>query len=71
MELYEEPALEEYQYTEEVNEYNLMIQSIITNKGFYVARYEAGNENEKAISKKGVMPWFNIPWGRKYEYIRK
>lgn len=63
MELYEEPALEEYQYTEEADEYNLMIQSIITNKGFYVARYEAGTENEKAISKKGVMPWFNIPWG--------
>lgn len=37
-------------------EYNDMISSIQKYGGFYVARYETGIENGKAISKIGVMP---------------
>ena len=37
-------------------EYNDMIESIQQYGGFYVARYETGNENEMAISKINVIP---------------
>ena len=38
------------------NEYNSMISSIKTNKGFYVGRYEMGIENGNAVSKLGITP---------------
>ena len=48
----------------ETTEYNLMRTSVINNKGFYVARYEASEgTGSKAKSKSGAMPWVNIPWG--------
>ena len=37
-------------------EYNSMIASIKTNKGFYVGRYEMGIENGNAVSKLGITP---------------
>ena len=51
----------------ETTEYNSMRTSVINNKGFYVARYEAsegtGESTGKVQSKAGAMPWVNIPWG--------
>ena len=45
----------------ETAEYNLMRISVINNKGFYVARYEASEgTGSKAESKSGAMPWVNI-----------
>ena len=48
----------------ETTEYNSMRTSVINNKGFYVARYEASQgTGSKAESKAGAMPWVNIRWG--------
>ena len=51
----------------ETTEYETMQTSVINNKGFYVARYEAsegtGKSAGKVQSKAGAMPWVNIPWG--------
>ena len=51
----------------ETTEYETMQTSVINNKGFYVARYEAsegtGESAGKVQSKAGAMPWVNIPWG--------
>ena len=51
----------------ETTEYETMQTSVINNKGFYVARYEAsegtGESTGKVQSKAGAMPWVNIPWG--------
>ena len=51
----------------ETTEYNSMRTSVINNKGFYVARYEAsegtGESTGKVQSKAGAMPWVDIPWG--------
>ena len=51
----------------ETTEYNLMRTSVINNKGFYVARYEAsegtGESAGKVQSKEGATPWVNIQWG--------
>ncbi|MEG1204539.1 MAG: hypothetical protein RSE00_04695, partial [Clostridia bacterium] len=53
--------------TEEVK---AMYKSVETNKGFYIARYEAGKINGtatdgtvKPVSKKGVAVWNYISWG--------
>ena len=52
--------------TEKIN-YNKMKQSVEENKGFYIARYEAGKENVDGVytvvSKKGATVWNNIAWG--------
>ena len=62
-----EPSQEEARYPNEVEEYNKMKQSVEDNKGFYVARYEAGKENidgvDTVVSKKGAEVWKNIAWG--------
>ena len=50
-------------YVSDIEEYNEMKASIEKNKGFYVARYEAGNENGNVVSKKGKKVWNNVPWG--------
>ena len=51
----------------ETTEYEAMQTSVINNKGFYVARYEAsegtGESTGKVQSKAGAMPWVDIPWG--------
>ncbi len=41
-----------------------MYKSVNDNKGFYIGRYEAGNDgSNNAISKKGVNVYNNIKWG--------
>ena len=41
-----------------------MYKSVKENKGFYIGRYEAGNDGaNNAISKKNVEPYRNIKWG--------
>ena len=60
---YYEPAPEGSRYPSEVEEYNAMKASVEKNKGFYVARFEAGNENGKVVSKKGAIVWDNVRWG--------
>ena len=48
----------------ETTEHNLMRTSVINNKGFYVARFEASEgTGSKAESKPGVEPWRYIAWG--------
>ena len=52
-----EIGLTEETFNKQMKEdYNLMIKSIQTYGGFYVARYEMGLENNMAISKLGVKP---------------
>ena len=58
-----EPAGAGYGYSTEIEDYNTMYASIEKNKGFYVARFEAGNDNGEVVSKKGIMPWNNVQWG--------
>ena len=64
---YHEPSQEGYRYEGEETEYNLMKQRVEENKGFYVARYEAGKENvggvDTVVSKKGANVWNYIKWG--------
>ena len=43
-----------------------MYKSVNDNKGFYIGRYEAGNDgSDNAISKKGVNVYNNIKWGNR------
>lgn len=64
------------------NEYNTMIESIKNYGGFYVGRYEMGEENNLPITKKGIMPtssgdepsltWYGLyAMAKKYENGRK
>ena len=47
-----------------------MYKSVNDNKGFYIGRYEAGNDgSDNAISKKGVDVYNSIPWGNVGETI--
>lgn len=49
----------------DINSYNQEYDDSIMNyKGFYVARYEAGREDDDnvPVSKKGVVPWTRIVW---------
>ena len=49
--------------TETAEEVTKMYSSVETNHGFYVGRYEAGNDgSNNAISKKGVNVYNNIGW---------
>ena len=62
----------EYGYPKEEEEYNLMKLSVEENKGFYVARYEAGIETidnvERIVSKKGVEVYIG-KWGNSAQSI--
>ena len=59
-----ELAPEGSRYEAEESEYNSMKTSVETNKGFYVARFEASEgTGSKAESKPGVEPWRYIAWG--------
>ena len=59
------------EYTEETGdgtstgtEVQDMYKSVKDNKGFYIGRYEAGNDgDDNAVSKKGVNVYNNIKWG--------
>ncbi len=49
----------------DINDYNTQYDDSVNNyKGFYIARYEAGQDEETgfAISKAGVTPWTQITW---------
>ena len=48
--------------TDKTDEVTKMYESVKTNGGFYIGRYEAGNENGKAVSKKNATV-YNIKWG--------
>ena len=61
--LLSEPAVEGIGYEGEIKEYNEMVSSVEKNKGFFVARFEAGNDSGKVVSQKGVIPWNKILWG--------
>ena len=57
-------------YSSESTEYNDMKTSVTIYKGFYVARYEAGKENEnELVSKQGKEVWNNIKWGESISNI--
>ncbi|MEG1059308.1 MAG: hypothetical protein RSE57_03885, partial [Clostridia bacterium] len=54
----------------ETQELKDMYNSVKTNGGFYIARYEAGKKDGtatdgtvKPVSQKGATIWNNIPWG--------
>ena len=40
--------------------YEDFLKSALENGGFYISRYEIGNENDKPVSKKNVKVWNNI-----------
>ena len=50
-------------YSSEAADYNEMKTSVINYKGFYVARYEAGNDDSTLVSKQGETVYNNIKWG--------
>ena len=58
-----EPVQGGYGYSSEIEDYNNMMQSVENNHGFYVARFEAGIEDGKVVSKKGATVWNSIAWG--------
>ena len=49
--------------TGEYAEYNAIRVSVEKYGGFYIGRYEAGNENDTLVVKKGATVWSGIPWG--------
>ena len=50
--------------SETAEEVTKMYRSVEINHGFYIGRYEAGNDgSNNAISKKGVSVYNNIKWG--------
>ena len=58
---YYEPVADGIANTTEVEK---MYKSVKDNKGFYIGRYEAGNDGENnAISKKNQNPYVKIKWG--------
>ena len=49
--------------TDNTTEVEKMYKSVKENKGFYIGRYEAGNDgSNNAISKKNQNPYVNIGW---------
>lgn len=59
-----EPSQVGYRYGTEETEYNAMKQSVEDNHGFYIGRYEAGNDgSDNVIVQKGATVYNNIPWG--------
>ena len=46
----------------EKNEYTAMKNSVQKYKGFYIARFEAGKESDKVVSKKNAKV-VSVPWG--------
>ena len=55
----------------EVEEYNAMVESVYNNHGFYIGRYEAGSNENRAITRtdetvlvqKGKYPYNYVAWG--------
>ncbi len=63
-----------YQYATEVVDYNLMYSQVEKYHGFYIARYEAGDDDvttfrtgvtpaHKVVSKKDAIPYNYVAWG--------
>ena len=51
-------------YNTETSEYNAMYESVRINKGFYIGRFEAGNDGSgNVVVKKGANVYNNVPWG--------
>ena len=46
-----------------IDEVTKMYNSVKTNGGFYIGRYEAGNDNGKVVSKKNATVYNSIKWG--------
>ena len=53
--------------TDPTGKYDEMLESVKLNKGFYIARFEAGKETidgvDTVVSKKNQSPWISVPWG--------
>ena len=49
-----------------VNQVNSEIASVEANGGYYIGRYEAGNENNVAVIKQKQVPYTNIKWSQAY-----
>jgi len=51
-------------YEGEISEYDAMKKSVEINKGFYIGRFEAGNDGAgNVVVKKGANVYNNVPWG--------
>ena len=49
-----------------VNQVNSEIVSVDANGGYYIGRYETGNENNVAVIKQNQEPYTNIKWSEAY-----
>ena len=49
-----------------VNQVNSEIASVEANGGYYIGRYETGNENNVAVIKQNQEPYTNIKWSQAY-----
>ena len=47
----------------EIDEYSSMLESVTRYSGFYIARFEASEEENKIISKPGIKPLGYTSWG--------
>lgn len=45
-----------------IAEYEQLTKSVEYYEGFYIGRYEAGTESNNTVVKKGMIPYFEIPW---------
>ena len=53
-----------------VNQVKTEIASINANGGYYIGRYETGNENNVAVIKQNQEPYTNIKWSEAYEFAK-
>lgn len=51
----------------EQNDFEEFIKSSLKFGGFYISRYEIGNENDKPVSKKDVKVWTSVTWKKAKE----
>ena len=57
-------------YSTEADEYNAMYNSVKSNKGFYIGRFEAGKDSSgNVVVKKGENVYNNVPWGNSMDDI--
>ena len=49
-----------------VSQVNSEIASVEANGGYYIGRYETGNENNVAVIKQKQVPYTNIKWSQAY-----
>ena len=58
-------------YDENIDSYEKFIKSALENGGFYISRYEIGNENETPVSKSNTKIWSSITRNEAIEIINK